>query len=441
MPFANGKAIHGFEHGVVPANVVSDLWEVVSTAGTLPTVIVGAARTGGKGLRVPMDGVNAIFIQMAYARNASGFSPTATNRIVGSFYFRIPTLATTGAPNVWQVSSNAGSVAACRYDPATGKFRIHVGTGANVSVTDPATVLANTWYRADFIYRLDLNPRTFSVRITKDGQATIGAEFTATGPAETASTSRYLNLGSSSSGDTGGVPADFDDVLLSGHAAGDGDYPITPDGFHHRVNAYGPVNDGTHAVGTATFRYTDNNGTAFTTITNGTTVAYQRVDLWPPLADGNASDTWVDKSAGTTLADLVEFQMNTDGAETTAPIGVHPKAAIVSTTATADSCELFLRIGTTDDATKINNGTVGSATKVYRGWCYPLAPGGVAWTLANFNSPLRIRFSSTDISPVPRVKALLLEAAFQYAIAAAGTGIPTALFERRTPRRRTLQRV
>jgi hypothetical protein len=307
-------------------------------------------------------------------------------------------------------TASAGSTCSLQLNTTSGFIELIIGSGtAATTSVNPTT---SSWYRADLIYRLDLNPRTASLNITLDGASAYAGQATATGPSEAATTSRWLALGSLSSST---MTVEFADILGSFGASGsDGDFPIVPQGSHHRVTSVLLNADGTHSVGSATFRYTDNNGGAFTNITNGTTDSWTRVDEWPPTADGSGSDDWVEKSAGTTLADLVEWVLAIPSfSPNEQAIGIHTHSAIKASSASADNCALYQRYQSTDHATLINTGTVGSTTTVYRGMCYPLTPDGVSWDYPHL-SAMKIRFSSDNITAVPQVKAVMSEVAFIY---------------------------
>lgn len=412
MAFANGKAIHGFNHGITPVNVTSDLWHGTNGGVTIQT---GAGRFGNNSLRTTHTGGNPgtpANTTFSWALNSSG-GVTGLDRNVASVYTRYITKPASGQISHWTMTVNGGSNLICRLDAATGHWIVFIGTGTVVDTG--ITPVLNTWYRWDIIYRMDLNPRTATIYITKDGDASYSAQVNCIGPTEATTLGRWFVCGDLSGDDQ---VCEYSDLLISNHSAavsGDGDFPIVPAGYHHRVVPVFPASDGAHSVGSATFRYTDNNGSAYTNMTNSTTDSWTRVDDWPPKTDGDAADDWVEKSVGTTAGDLVLWNLGVPSAGSGTPIGVHYHTVLKATTAGAGSCELYNRIAGIDDVTQINVGTVGSTTSVYRGMCYPVAPNGTSWT-SNRVAALSVRHSSTIVSPVSQVKAVMAEIAFLYSV-------------------------
>jgi hypothetical protein len=421
MASANVNMCTSFGHDVAPFNTVSDLYNGENGS---PTITVGGGRFGSNSVHV-VTSASTVNVTMQPGMNSSS-APSAQARQMYSWYFKFTTKPS-GAQTFNTFTSNAGSTASLQIN-SSGVIEIVVGSGSAVSTgVNPVTGI---WYRADMIYRLDLNPRTATVYITQDGAVDyLAGPITATGTSETASTGRWLVLGSLSSST---MTVDYADVVGSNNAGGsDGDFPIIPRGYHHRVASVTPNADGTHSVGADNFRYTDNNGTGFTNMTNSTTDSWSRVNVWPPVADGNAADHWVEKNSGTTLANYVlwKFQPVEFSAVET-PFSVHFHAAIKASATTADTCALYSRYVSTDDATLINTGTVGSTTTVYRGHCYPLAPDGNSWDQPHLTG-LTTRFSSDSVTAIPQVKAVIAEVAFLYA--GGGEGIWTSSSRQNNP--------
>lgn len=413
MPFANGKSIHGWGHGLIPPNAQSDLTGAIDIGSA--AIQVGGGRNGHNCVRLTGAATSHVWY-IGPARNTSSAPTINADRVVVSFYARYIAFPPVSDTIMFRMDALAGNTPSVTYRVSDGQWRLVLAGGTTIDTGVVPTL--NTWYRFDVIFRCDLNPRTATVWITQDGAST-AVKNTVTAGAAVGSSAREIVLGNSSGTQT----VEFADMCYSTHALalGEGDFPIFAEGVHHEVVPYLPDGDGTHSVGTATFQYTDNNGTGYTAITNGTTVSYSRVNVWPPPADADAADHWVEKAVGTTLSDLVEWTLP-PSAETRTPYGVHVHSTVRNKSGTStNSLELYLREGSTDAATLIHTGQVNSATKVYRGMCYPLAPDGTAWSSSHVNA-LKVRFSSNNLASIPLVKAVLAEAAYEVSTASSSLG-------------------
>jgi hypothetical protein len=345
----------------------------------------------------------------------NGTSQPSFDRVIRSVYFRYLVKPSSGTISFLTMTSNAGSTCSLQLNTTTGFIELTIGgSGPNTGSFNLNPQLG-IWYRADMIYRMDSNPRTASCWITRDNVPQ-GTLVNVVGPSEAGTTGRWLVHGSLSSTTQ---TMQFSDSLIAdcNAALGDGDWPITPQGMHHIVRSYLPNADGTHAVGTGTFRYTDNNGTTFTTITNGTTDSYTRINQWPYSADGSGSDHWVDKSAGTTGSDLVEWVFADETASPGIPIGVHQHVAALNSAAGSGAAQEFQRDDSSNDfGTQVVNGDIASTTVITRGQCFPLINElATTWTVSDINKQ-RARFSSTVVSPISRIKAVIMEVAYQYPV-------------------------
>jgi hypothetical protein len=294
----------------------------------------------------------------------------------------------------------SGNLIICNLPNANGNLQLRIGTaGVVVPVVGTTTgsggptLSLNRWYWFD-VYA-DTSTGTATLRYRVDG-----VEYLATTNAQTSIGMTTVQLGQFSA--TAGASAfNIDDVIIGDAAT---DFPFGEGACIGLV----PTGVGTHSVGADGFRWTSNNGTGFTGIGNsGDTTSYQALDEWPVTADGNAGDDWVEKSAGTTQANYVEYTLG-DTLAGGSPLAVRAIVAIRNDALTVgNNLQATLLDGATEG--DIFNATIGSATVIYKAKHFNTPPAGGVWTVEKLNA-LRLRFHSTDPAPVPRLKAMIMEA-------------------------------
>lgn len=254
-------------------------------------------------------------------------------------------------------------------------------------------VLTNgQWYRIDFRLDMSLADPTLDWKIDGVDQPqsiwTVGV----------ADTFGYISMGA---GASTGVVINTDDDVWSNIAA---DYPLG----EYRCLGYKPNADGAHNVGTDTWNTVTSNGGSSVAITNGTTDSWTTVDEWPPTADGNGADDWVDKTAGTNAANYVEWAF-ADCVENPGPNAVRMLIAERDAIAAVSAIVIVLTESGTEHATKLNRDP--QATMEYRNVLYTTKPTGGAWTTAALTAST-VRYYATNIGGTPRMKAVILIGAF-----------------------------
>jgi hypothetical protein len=322
---------------------------------------------------------------------------TATSTIVAGFAFRSDATPSGTASNFTIVGA-----------PTSVFMIFRRGVDGNMSITwvgGTAGTAANnlamsddTWYWIDIRYVID-GSGVATVNWSVDG----AAQTTTTRSGLTASgTTNQIRVGEQNAvTHTSWVSP----IVLSATSA---DYPLGA----HKVAELAPNADGAHSVGTATFKRVINNGTdaGGTTMTNSTTDGWSVLDDVPVTADGGGTDDWVSKTAGTGT-DYVEFQ-HTDPEANSVPAGVRVVAALRNDAGTtANNAQIHLVEGTTEHGTAAFNGSIGSATTVYRTLTYSTKPTTGGWTRSALVDT-RTRFRSTNLGAIPRLKAVWLEAAY-----------------------------
>jgi hypothetical protein len=314
---------------------------------------------------------------------------------VFSGYLRLPTTPAADCQLLF-FPPGSGSVCSLAYVFASNKFSLSIGGGTAQLST--MTVTANAWYRFEFRVNWATNNQCEWAIAEGDGPAV--TQTTATS-VQAATSGRWIDFGSTT-GFT--YTCHYDDWIASTTSA---DYPLGP----IYVLGCKPDSDGTHAVGSGTFNRVTSNGGSSVAITNGTTDAWQVVDEWPPTADSDGADDWVEKTVGAVSTERVEFALENPNVNELDPMAVMALAAFRNDAlTTANNIRLALAEGATEHGTLIFNATIGSATTIYRRMIYTTKPSGGAWTISAL-SDTRIRLGSTDIDPVPRLKAVMLEVA------------------------------
>lgn len=327
---------------------------------------------------------------------------TATNFIAGSGYFWADQ-----APAVTMNITNGGSVSSIFPDVRMNTDRTVVcrftgGTSPTTSSATPALAL-NAWHFIEFVLDMSSTAWTLTVRIN------LGTSVVATVTAPAAATGNAWRIGpNTANAALNGSVWRYDDWVFSNVGA---DHPLG----EYRIYPYMPNADGAHAVGAGTFKKVVNNGTdaGGTTITNATTDAWTVLDDWPQPPDDDATDDWVSKTAGTGSAEIVRIAFE-DHALNEDPVAVKMVTAVRNDAGTLTNNLVVTSIlGSTEETTaEAFSGSIGVATTEWWGRHWVTKPGGGAWTKQDL-SDLECLIRSTDPSPVPRVRAVELQAVYQ----------------------------
>lgn len=325
---------------------------------------------------------------------------TATNYTVVSFYFKFD--ANPGANCIIGQSTMASVFASIRLN-TDGTLVVACSAGTGPTTSSSSAVLATgQWHRVDFL--MDASNALVTAEIKVNG----GAALTASTTAAAAGTGRIWRVGPlSSQAALNGHVLYYDDIVCSNVLA---DYPLG----EYKILSYLPNADGAHAVGAGVFKRVTGNAAdaSGTTITNSTTDAWDVLDDWPVIADGDASDDWISKTSGVLSSEYVEVAFADPDASAPAPDAVRMVGAIRNDTGTATNQVSFRGAENGTEGGTGFGGTIGSATTIYKGKLYAKRMDGTsAWTRQALVD-LRGRIKSTNVSVIPRVKALQIQAAF-----------------------------
>jgi hypothetical protein len=380
--------VNGLHAEVVSASAGNGLFENISgsAATTIsidntvtwegsPTLKTATVGTGGYvGITKDWTAATTVVIGFPFRFDAN---PNANTRIIETPF------ATSIFP--WLQLSTTGTLAVS----GTG------GTGGVASTS--GTLSTGTWYWID--WRIVNNAGTLEIDWQIDGSA-----MTSTTRAGATSGAASNDIRAGNNGASTGTHWTGPFVVSTTGA----DYPLGK----HKVAKLAPNADGAHSVGAATFKRVINNGTdaGGTTFTNGTTDGWSVLDDVPVTADAGGTDDWVSKTAGTGT-DYVEFQ-HADPEANSVPAGVRVVSALRNDTGTtANNAQIHLVEGTTEHGTAAFNGSIGSATTIYRTKTFSDKPTTGGWTRTALLDT-RTRFRSTNLGAIPRLKAVWLEAAY-----------------------------
>ena len=329
---------------------------------------------------------------------------TGSLRWVGRIYIRFTTLPDADTILVW-LAGTAPNSPCVFFKVSDSKIYAAIannGAAAALGATG-ATVTTGIWYRVDFDFNINTAGADFC-DVQVDGTAL--GQATGTGLSITPSNAFFGAYGDQPDPT---VTADvyFDDIILSNTAA---DYPI---GAGH-ILSYIPNADGTHNIaGANDFERT----LTGTDITNATTDAWTLIDERP--LPTTAVD-FINGIAPPNATDYVEWQYE-DSVEADAPRAVfalficHDAGGAGSNNTT-----VTLREHGGGTTANIFTGTANNgATLTSHRAIFATVPGTAdAWTTTEFNA-LRSRFLVADASPDPYIDAIMLEAEFPDAVAAA----------------------
>lgn len=317
--------------------------------------------------------------------------------VSGRIYFYMEAFPTGGNTAFIEMICASGNLGCWIIDSAGSSGNtpenIHADVGAGGGQDGPQMTL-NTWHYLDFL--ADTTGSTATMKCRVDG----GTEFTASNVQATANMTDIRIGSSNASTSTIWIAA-----IIFGDAAGD--YPFGAG----TVEALRPDSDGTHSFTLGDFKYD-----------NSTNIAVAATDVWQKLDDDLQNTTDFVSQNVSRAAGYVEVGF-ANPASAQAPQAVMASASFHSSGTAANVMGAKLNDGgTTADITDPSPGDgladVSTTAVQHYSQIFTAAPGG-AWTLAKLQGiRARIGFSN-DISPIPFCDAIVLEAAFPAAAAAA----------------------
>lgn len=374
-----------FGHGVGSA-AGTGLFDLFQTGSGTFSISVAGGRNGRNALRSAKGNFDN------YARRTSVGTAGGVN--IASFWVKFAAFPSgTEKDYVFACGGSGRGMFGIDSAGVTQAWANQAGTPA----TGP-TFTTGTWHYIDL--RLTTSGTTHTLDWYVDGVLQTQATYAA---GASANVNGYeVGCVSVSGGAATGCDVYITDVV---YGQTSGDFPLGP----CAVEALIPSGDGAHSVGADTFRKVTSNGGTTANITNSTTDAYTVVDEWPPTADGNAADDWIDKTAGTTTA-YVRIEV-ADPTFSSAPMAIRSYAAIQGASASPANNIQVQVYETTTAGSNIFNGSIASASTIYKSVVNNAKPSTGAWTLSALQN-VNLRILSNDVAPVPRVKALLIEAAF-----------------------------
>lgn len=367
----------GWEHGKRPvaADIVPTDGLVSSVIGEDATNLVvdaTAARTGSYGLRINKNGV-ARAVEYA-VKTSSG------TILVGSGYFRLPSLPAGTQTDLLFVPQNAGGGFGLWYDATAGKFEAQIGGGTVVQST--LTPVANQWYRLDFRVDLSANPLVLDWQLGLDDG--VGVDQPQATGAIAATSTRWITLGYNS---VATVDIHFDDWVASETSA---DYPLGAHGIRGFTVDQAAAAEH-QAITLAEWQYTDD-FSAFTSFASQVeTDSRSRIDDLTS-ADG------IRMNAAAAVAGNARWKLAApSGLPGVAPWAVQAIALARESAAGTNNATLRLYSG-------------GSVANIYSGspawgttWNFLRAifltnPSGASWTDSDIDG-LRLEVDSTDAAP------------------------------------------
>lgn len=373
--------IDGFEHQTV-STAGAGIFNTLGAAA--PTIVTTGLRavTGAAALQVAPNGTNPSNAQKTLTGQA---------KRVMRFAFKITTLPSSTQVAIARfTAATAGAVTILRVNSSSGRLDASLDSTA---WTNGPTLTVGSWYVIEVRIDMSANPWVMDWRYKADGGS--WSNQTQVTRAVAADTITIAWLGTSA-----GSPAAtmvYDDWAIA-------TFTVSTDWIGDGYSKGFTINaDGAHSVGADTFRFTTNNGTGYTNITNATTNSYPACDNLPIIADGNAADAWVEKQTGTTQANYVEYDFPTsaEGKDINAMMALIAFKAS-SSTASGSNMQGTVWDGTTEN--DIFNSTIGSTTTIYKTKVYNQTPSSAAWTEALFNG-CRFRMHNNAVTRIPRLKA------------------------------------
>ena len=365
--------ITGFEHGILSANGGG----IVNTiSGTAPTVIAGAARTGGYGLR------HTVTAATGYVSKTISGTP---NVMVTRLYIKFITLPAATVNIITHIGPTVTH--ALRFNFATTKFMI-----LHTSTVDVGPVLTTgVWYRVDFVS--DNSAASDVTKCQIDG----GTEQTVTVAADATRTFTSMRIGFQVSST---AEMYVDDICVSATLA---DYPIGSG----EVQKLAITGDGTHSPATPDCI---RGGGASPALISGSNFAFQYMDEVPfPSGTSPTTDRInQDITAGHTTHYV---EITTSGAPSGTINGVSGVLAYGGDSATANSGSTVVNNSEASETiiygSSATPADMSEITVFYKSEIITKPSGG--WSAAELNAlKLRIGYSG-DITPNPYWQAFLYE--------------------------------
>lgn len=320
--------------------------------------------------------------------------------VVTRFKVRFPSALPSDLMKVVTFFGNSGDDGSLAFRSADGSLRMNMDSTANESAAAITSIVANTWYTIDIKVDYTGPNKIFSLRVNG------GTEVTYSEAGSGGIT--VFRIGKNTSGLTSTGTVDIDDIVLSTTA---GDYPYG-DGY---VRGFMPTADGTHGFNLNTdFKYENT-----TNIATSATDTFGHVDETPMTG---TTDFIAASGAATT--EYVEWKFT--NSETGDARAVEVVLAGHSASATANKQSLRLYISTNFTAV-ITDLSMPSASIGYNSSQQATPPGGGTWsptTWTNLRARWGSSWSTVDISPVPFIDALMLEA--EYAVVGGGAAASLA---------------
>lgn len=387
----------GAECGIVATGAanIQRHWNTVTGA---PTAITTQAHSGG-GLRS---------YQFASSAGAEvSFDKTYTaNQITGRLAIRFDsTLPTADMAFVYMIGAQDMSI---RYRSSDSKLVVIDELGVTAA-TGPV-VTTNTWYVIDWAYNISVSANTGSFAVN-------GTSYTCSPTTTSTGTYTTLIIGANANAvTTGHGTIQIDDIFIDNSASA---FPLG-DGY---IVGLSPTGDGTHSFNLNTdFKYE-----------NTTNIATNATDTWTHVDDVPMTGiTDFIAAAGAAAGEYVEWTFTNSQTGSARAVECVMAAHSASTTANKQSLRMYISTSFQTPFTDVDYSD--SSIDYGTSQLGATAPDGTAWNSTAF-SGLRARWGSSwttvDISPVPFIDALMLEAEYQ---ATGGGGGPTfQLLRKRDP--------
>jgi hypothetical protein len=282
----------GFEFGFMDAtadDLVSGGKALVTTVTGTPTISTTSPRTGTYCLEISASAA-AESCRCSFAAGVK----TAGSRFAIRFPSALP--GATVTLGMFQCTPGDGSFQIT----AGGRFQVIVTGGAGAALIGPTTVNADQWYLVELKY--DTSGTTFTLSGQIDGAN--GGSSTKSGQTATDITGHFVGTGGAQT-----FTARYDDWIILNTA----DYP-----GEGQVVLCKPNADGTHSISAGGFR-----DQVPTSITNGTTDAWQRVDGIPM----NTTTPYIEQPTAAS-GEYVEVEFETTPSAIATLNGVRAEAAL-----------------------------------------------------------------------------------------------------------------
>lgn len=399
---ASPITVLGFEQGTAAglgtgAVTAAYMDRLVGTTGTNIEVVSAAARTGSYGLRLSPA---AAIAHAGWANAGNNGILGSSGTLVGSFWFRFPTLPTVDFNIFIGIGTAGGQDFFLKYLNSTTGLQAVVGASTQVG----PTITANTWVHVDFRLVLNANPHTLDWTVNGSAQTAISLAV--------ATENLFIAGFSSDNGTQNGV-LHVDDAVMS---LTSGDYPLGK----HKVQQLIPDTAGTAVeIGTAnaTGRMVTNSAIDATFNSANILTAISEV---PPLLSG-ASTGLGQRTLSTTSACGIPMTTYTlSGGETITGVRAVICAWAANATAAANTLGVRTFNGTSE--------TIVFAAAAYQGqntttpaWICKMATGTDFDTQAELDAlVMRVGYSG-DVTPLPGAHAVYAEVAVKESTGASQT--------------------